>query len=122
MAVLDYMTNPTDITIKGGYAIYCFGEDLVTLLESYLYEIVRIFVTKPYWLTRKVQITRFLDDDFSLTCNCYGEYYKDYGNVHNDVPRVKNPKFSSMQVCDEPENRRFEIFITIDPSHPREKF
>lgn len=122
MAALDYMTNLPNITINGVYAINCFGEDKVTLLESFLYELVRIYITKPYWLTRKVEIVDFLNNDFNLSCNCYGEYYKDHGNFHNDVPKVKNPIFSYMQVCDEPENRRFEIFVTIDPSHPRDKF
>lgn len=122
MAVLDYMTNVSSVAIRTVYAIDCFGEDIASLLESFIYELVRIYITKPYWLTRKVEIVQFLNRDFNLTCYCYGEYYKDHGNIHNDVPKVKNPRFSYMHVCNEPENRRFEILITIDPTHPRDRF
>lgn len=104
------------------YVINCSGDNLATLLENYLYEIVRIYITKPYWLTRKLEIVQFLKGDYSLTCYCYGEYYTDYGNRHNDVPKVKNPRFSFMQVCDKPRNKKYEINVTIEPTHPNEEF
>lgn len=81
-----------------------------------------MYIHKPYWLTKKVEIVEFLNGDFHLTCNCFGEFYKDYGSVHNNVPIVKNPIFSSMAVCDDPENGRFEVYVTIDPSDPKDKF
>lgn len=108
--------------MRNVYVINCYGDNLISLLEHYLYELVTIYITKPYWLTRKVEIVDFRNRDDGLTCYCYGEYYKDYGNRHNGVPKVKNPKFSFMQVCDEPRNKKFEVNVTIDPTHPNDKF
>lgn len=92
------------------------------LLENYMYSIVGVYIKRPFFLSKKVEIVEFLKGDIKLLCYCFGEYYENYGNKHNDVPKVKNPNFANMRICNEPEKNRFEIFVTIDPSNPRASF
>lgn len=115
------MTNLNVITIKHTYALDCFGDDLTALLENFLYELVRMYLRKPFWLTKKVKIVEFLNTGMHLTCNVYGEFYKDYGSVHNDAPKVKSLKFALMRICEDPEHNRHELFVTIDPTVPEKR-
>lgn len=109
-----YMTTLETVEIKKIADIEAAGHDLESLLFQFLNELLFLFSCEPYLICSKLVITEFIanSEDFKITCKCFGEEFT--LGKHPQGTEVKAITYSSMQIINEPEQNRFEVYVIID--------
>lgn len=108
-----YMTEIETVEIKATHIIVAEGHDLESLLFQFLDELLFMFSCEPFLICNKIVIEEFkTDDEFKIVCKCYGEEFQ--LGKHPQGTEVKAITYSAMQIVNEPEQNKFEIFVIID--------
>ncbi|KAK7072645.1 Protein archease [Halocaridina rubra] len=110
IAMYGYMTEIDKVEILGKEEIEANGDDMESLLFHFLDECLFIFSAEPFFIARKVVITEFDKESFSIKATLYGEEF-DLGK-HPQGTEVKAITYASMQIYDK-ENQH-ELFVIID--------
>ncbi|KAF5281902.1 hypothetical protein FQR65_LT14486 [Abscondita terminalis] len=114
LAMFGYMTTLSTVEINDVSEIEANGHDLESLLFHFLDELLFLFSCEPFLICTKLVITEFkIDgDDLMIRCKCYGEEFT--LGKHPQGTEVKAITYSAMQIVNEPERNRFEVFVIID--------
>ncbi|XP_018331314.1 protein archease-like [Agrilus planipennis] len=114
IAMYGYMTELETVEIKQSAIIEAEGHDLESLLYKFLDELLFLFSCEPYLICSKVTITEFKTDgeELRIKCKCYGEEFT--LGKHPQGTEVKAITYSAMQIINEPEKGKCEVFVIID--------
>lgn len=112
MAMFGYMTEIDTVDIKEKHEIEAHSDDLDGLLYKFLDELLFLFSAEPFLICKKLVITEFDLDTFTITCSCYGEPFD--LSKHPQGTEVKAITYSAMQIVQDPEKKRVELFVIID--------
>ncbi|KAJ8920936.1 hypothetical protein NQ315_015729 [Exocentrus adspersus] len=114
IAMYGYMTELDTVEIKQCSDIEATGHDLESLLFHFLDELLFLFSCEPFLICSKVTITEFVTEgeELRIKCKCYGEEFT--LGKHPQGTEVKAITYSAMQIVNEPEKNRFEVFVIID--------
>lgn len=114
IAMFAYMTEIETVEIKESAEIEAIGHDIESLLFHFLDELLFLFSCEPYLICSKVTITEFIceGEEFKIKCKCYGEEFT--LGKHPQGTEVKAITYSAMQIVNEPDKNRFELFVIID--------
>lgn len=107
-----YMTEIDSVEIKNCYEIEVQGDDLENLLYMYLDELLFLFSAEPFLICGALNITKFDLENFSITCRCYGEPF--LIGKHPQGTEVKAITYSAMQIVQNAETNKVDIFVIID--------
>lgn len=110
MAMFGYMTELDTVEIKEKHEIEAQAEDLDGLLYHFLDELLFLFSADPYIICKKLAITEFNLETFTIKCDCYGEPF-DLAK-HPQGTEVKAITYSAMQIVQNPD--KIEVFVIID--------
>lgn len=108
------MTELHTVEIKNSSIIEAEGHDLESLLFKFLDELLFLFSCEPYLICSKVKILEFKSEgeDYKIKCKCFGEEFQI--GKHPQGTEVKAITYSAMQIINEPERNKFEVFVIID--------
>lgn len=112
MAMFGYMTDIRKVEIGAVHRIEAEGHDLQSLLFHFLDELLFLFSAEPYIVAKKVKITEFDRDDFRIRATVYGEEF--IIGKHSQEAEVKAITYSAMQILDQPDVERPEVFVIVD--------
>ncbi|KAI4464396.1 archease [Holotrichia oblita] len=113
IAMFGYMTELQTVEIKQSAEIVAEGDDLESLLFHFLDELLFLFSCEPFLICSKVKITEFkTGDEYKIKCKCYGEEFQ--LGKHPQGTEVKAITYSAMQIIDEPEQNKAQVFVIID--------
>ncbi|EFA04039.1 protein archease-like [Tribolium castaneum] len=114
LAMFGYMTEINTVEIKQCSEIEATGDDLDGLLFHFLDELLFLFSCEPFLICSKLVITEFRTegDELKIKCKCYGEEFT--LGKHPQGTEVKAITYSAMQIINDPENKKFEVFVIID--------
>lgn len=107
-----YMTELPTVDISQCYEIEAKGDDLDNLLYKFLDELLFLFSVEPYLICKKLEITQFDLENFEIKCLCYGEPF-DLAK-HPQGTEVKAITYSAMQIYQNKEENKVDIFVIID--------
>jgi len=110
MAMFGYMTEIEKVDIEESQEIEAQGEDMLSLLFHLLDEFLFLFSAEPFFIARKVVITKFDRDNFKIRATGYGETFN--LSKHPQGTEVKAITYSNMQVHEESEKK--QVFVIID--------
>ena len=112
MSMFGYMTEIESVEATTCYEIEAQGDDLDNLLYRFLDELLFIFSADPFLICNSLEITKFNLDNFSITCSCYGEAFQ--LGKHPQGTEVKAITYSAMQIIQNPEQNKVDVFVIID--------
>ncbi|CAH0558155.1 unnamed protein product [Brassicogethes aeneus] len=117
VAMYGYMTEIDKVEILRSTEIEVKGSDLTNLLFMFLDELLYVFSAEEFLVCKKLVITEFNvnppeGEDLSIKCKCYGEEFT--LGKHPQGTEVKAITYASMQIINEPEKNKFEVFVIID--------
>ncbi|XP_053695581.1 protein archease-like isoform X2 [Sabethes cyaneus] len=113
MAMFGYMTELPTVDIRKCYEIKTEPtDDLENLLFRFLDELLFLFSAEPYLICKKLEITKFDTENFYIECRCYGEEFE--LGKHPQGTEVKAITYSAMQIHQNIEPNRSEVFVIID--------
>lgn len=112
MAMFGYMTELHTVEIKEKHEIEAQSEDLDGLLYRFLDELLFLFSAEPYLICKKLVITDFNLETFYIKCSCYGEPFD--LKKHPQGTEVKAITYSAMQIVQNDEQKRVDVFVIID--------
>ncbi|KAH8236761.1 hypothetical protein KR026_010028 [Drosophila bipectinata] len=112
VAMFGYMTELEYVSVEQCFEIEAQGDDLEGLLFHFLDELLFLFSAEPYLVCKKLDITKFDLDTFTIVCRCYGEPFE--LGKHPQGTEVKAITYSAMQIVQEPEKGNYEVFVIID--------
>lgn len=112
MAMFGYMTEIDTVDILEKHEIEANAEDLDGLLYHFLDELLFLFSAEPYLICKKLKITEFNTETFSIKCSCYGEAFD--LKKHPQGTEVKAITYSAMQIVQNHEQKKVDIFVIID--------
>ena len=112
MAMFGYMTELDTVDIKEKHEIEAQAEDLDGLLYRFLDELLFLFSAEPYLICKKLVITEFNLETFYIKCSCYGEPFD--LSKHPQGTEVKAITYSAMQIVQNKEQGRVDVFVIID--------
>lgn len=114
MAMFAYMTEIDSVEITQCHEIEATADDLEGLLFHFLDELLFLFSCDPFLICSKLVITEFVTEgeEFRVKCKCYGEEF--VIGKHPQGTEVKAITYSAMQIVNEPDKNRFELFVIID--------
>ncbi|XP_053681041.1 protein archease-like [Anopheles nili] len=113
MAMFGYMTELPTVEIKNCYQITTEPtDDVENLMFRFLDELLFLFSAEPYLICKKLEITKFDLEQFTIECKCYGEEFD--LKKHPQGTEVKAITYSAMQICTKPEHDKNEVFVIID--------
>lgn len=114
LAMFGYMTEIHTVEIKQCSEIEATGHDLDSLLFHFLDELLFLFSCEPFLICSKLVITEFLTEgeELKIKCKCYGEEFT--LGKHPQGTEVKAITYSAMQIINEPEKKKFEVYVIID--------
>ena len=107
-----YMTELETVEILEKHEIEASSEDLDGLLYRFLDELLFLFSAEPYLICKKLVITEFNSETFSIKCSCFGEPFD--LKKHPQGTEVKAITYSAMQIVQNPEQKKYDIFVIID--------
>lgn len=112
MAMFGYMTELDTVDITQVHVIEASSDDLDGLLYKFLDELLFLFSAEPYLICKKLRITEINLETFNIKCLCYGEEF----NLakHPQGTEVKAITYSAMQIVQNDEKKRVDIFVIID--------
>ncbi|XP_055907815.1 protein archease-like [Eupeodes corollae] len=112
MAMFGYMTELEYVSVENCYQIEAQGDDVEGLLFHFLDELLFLFSCEPNLICRRLEITKFDLETFSIECKCYGEPF--VIGKHPQGTEVKAITYSAMQVHQDDKNKKYEVFVIID--------
>ncbi|XP_055696807.1 protein archease-like isoform X1 [Phlebotomus papatasi] len=112
IAMNGYMTDLETVNVDKCFKIEAQGDDLEGLLFRFLDELLFLFCAEPFLIARKVEITKFDLDTFSVECLCYGEPFD--LQRHPQGTEVKAITYSAMQINQDSVKNYYEVFVIID--------
>lgn len=112
MAMFGYMTELDTVEILEKHEIEAEADDLDGLLYRFMDELLFLFSADPYIICKKLVITEFNTETFTIKCSCYGEPF-DLAK-HPQGTEVKAITYSAMQILQNPEQKKVDIFVIID--------
>ncbi|XP_044266403.1 protein archease-like [Tribolium madens] len=114
LAMFAYMTEINTVEIKQCSEIEATGHDLDSLLFHFLDELLFLFSCEPFLICSKLVITEFITEgeELKIKCKCYGEEFT--LGKHPQGTEVKAITYSAMQIINDPENKKFEVYVIID--------
>nr|XP_022912895.1 protein archease-like [Onthophagus taurus] len=113
IAMYGYMTELETVEIKQMSEIEANGDDMESLLFHFLDELLFLFSCEPFLICSRLKITEFkTGDEFKIKCQCYGEEFT--LGKHPQGTEVKAITYSAMQIIDEPETNKSQVFVIID--------
>ncbi len=107
-----YMTELPSVEVKQCYEIEASGHDLDSLLYGFLDELLFLFSAEPFLISKKLEITNFDLENWTINCRCYGEAF-DLAK-HPQGTEVKAITYSAMQIHDNKETNKVDVFVIID--------
>lgn len=107
-----YMTELPTVSVEHCFKIEASSEDLDGLLFQFLDELLFLFSAEPFLVCKKVEITKFDLESFTIECLCYGEPFK--LGKHPQGTEVKAITYSAMSIINDEEKGQFECFVIID--------
>ncbi|XP_042222174.1 protein archease-like isoform X1 [Homarus americanus] len=110
VAMYGYMTEIDTVEIGSRQEIEAEGHDMESLLYNFLDECLYEFSAEPFFIVRKVVITEFNKEAFSIKAKLYGEEFD--LEKHPQGTEVKAITYASMQVYDSEDQH--ELFVIID--------
>ncbi|XP_042890463.1 protein archease-like isoform X1 [Penaeus japonicus] len=110
VAMFGYMTEIDKVEILDKQEIEASSDDMQGLLFQFLDECLFIFSAEPFLIARKVVITEFDKEAFTIKASLYGEEF-DLAK-HPQGTEVKAITYASMQIYDNP--GQHELFVIID--------
>lgn len=112
MAMFGYMTELDTVDIKEKHEIEANADDLDGLLYHFLDELLFLFSAEPFLICKKLKITEFNTETFTIKCSCYGEPF-DLAK-HPQGTEVKAITYSAMQIVQNAEKAKVDVFVIID--------
>ncbi|KAH8330412.1 hypothetical protein KR067_002232 [Drosophila pandora] len=112
VAMFGYMTELEYVSVEHCYEIEAHGDDLEGLLFHFLDELLFLFSVEPFLVCKKLEITKFDLETFTIVCRCYGEPFE--LGKHPQGTEVKAITYSAMQIVQKPEDANYEVFVIID--------
>ncbi|KAF7287178.1 protein archease [Rhynchophorus ferrugineus] len=114
IAMFGYMTELETVDIRQNPEIEATGHDLESLLFNFLNELLFLFSSDPFVVCSKLDITEFSTEgeELRIKCKCYGEEFA--LGKHPQGTEVKAITYSAMQIINDTENNKFELFVIID--------
>lgn len=114
IAMYGYMTELETVEIKQMAEIEADGHDLESLLYKFLDELLFLFSAEPFLICKKIEITELImeGEDCRIKCKCYGEEFQ--LGKHPQGTEVKAITYSAMQIINEPDKGKCELFVIID--------
>nr|SVE94614.1 EOG090X0IKX [Simocephalus serrulatus] len=109
-AMFGYMTEIDKVDILEKHEIEAKGEDIQSLLFHLLDEFLFLFSADPFFIARKVKITSFDRQNFTMRATGYGEVFN--LKKHPQGTEVKAITYSNMQVFDS--EKVHEVYVIID--------
>jgi SHS2 domain-containing protein len=82
------------------------------LLFRFLDELLFLFSAEPYLICKSLKITNLDLEKFTVECLCYGEEFKI--GKHPQGTEVKAITYSAMQIVQEPDIPKYQVFVIID--------
>lgn len=110
VAMYGYMTEIDKVEILDKQEIEVSSDDMQGLLFQFLDECLFVFSAEPFLIARKVVITEFDKEAFTIKATLYGEEF-DLAK-HPQGTEVKAITYASMQIYDNP--GQHELFVIID--------
>lgn len=110
IAMYGYMTEIDKVEIKEKRFIEVKEDDMQNFLFHFLDECLFLFCDLPFFIGRKVEITEFDKENFTLKATVFGEEFD--LDKHPQGTEVKAITYSNMQIYDEGEQH--EVFVIID--------
>lgn len=107
-----YMTELDTVDIKEKHEIEAQSDDLDGLLYKFLDELLFLFSAEPYLICKKLIITEFNTETFTIKCDCFGEPFD--LKKHPQGTEVKAITYSAMQIVQDPDKQKVEVFVIID--------
>lgn len=107
-----YMTEIETVEIYEKHVIEAQADDLDGLLYHFLDELLFLFSAEPFIIGKKLQITEFNLETFTIKCNCFGETF-DLAK-HPQGTEVKAITYSAMQIVQNTELKKVDVFVIID--------
>lgn len=105
-----YMTDLDTVEGTQQEEIKADGHDIESLLYSFLDELLFLFSAEPFLTCKKIEITDFDREDFTITAKCFGEPFD--LSKHPQGTEIKAITFSNMQIYDVDEQH--EIYVIVD--------
>ncbi|XP_064381864.1 protein archease-like [Halichondria panicea] len=105
-----YMTDLAMVEEKGTETVTVEGHDLESLLYNFLDELLFVFSAEPFFVPKRVKITEFNKDTFTITGVGYGETFD--LTKHTQGTEVKAITYSNLQVHDTEE--KHEVYVIVD--------
>ncbi|XP_033216868.1 protein archease-like [Belonocnema kinseyi] len=112
IAMFGYMTELEKVEIKEVHSVEAEGHDIQSLLFHFLDELLFLFCAEPFLIARTVTITEFDRKCFKIKARAAGEEFRI--GKHSQGAEVKAITYSSMQILDQPEAERPEVFVIVD--------
>eukprot|EP00033_Pygsuia_biforma_P004121 GCRY01004518.1.p1 GENE.GCRY01004518.1~~GCRY01004518.1.p1 ORF type:complete len:150 (+),score=23.46 GCRY01004518.1:201-650(+) len=108
-AMFDYITELSSINIVDSTEISISGHDLPSLLYNFMDEVLFTFSTE-FFVAKKVTITDFDTENFSITVKLDGEEFE-LGR-HPQGTEIKAITYSNMQIIENP--GKVDIYVIVD--------
>ncbi|XP_076763213.1 protein archease [Xylocopa sonorina] len=112
MAMFGYMTDLERVQITQVHYVEAEGHDMESLLFHFLDELLFMFSAEPFIVAKKVKITKFDRENFKITATALGEEFTI--GKHTQNAEVKAITYSAMQILDDAESQRPQVFVIVD--------
>lgn len=112
MSMFGYMTELETVEINEKHEIEAQAEDLDGLLFHFLDELLFLFSAEPFIICKKLKITEFNLETFTIKCTCYGEPFD--LQKHPQGTEVKAITYSAMQIVQNTDEKKVDVFVIID--------
>ncbi|XP_014607694.1 PREDICTED: protein archease-like [Polistes canadensis] len=112
IAMYGYMTDLNRVEITDIHSFEVEGHDLESLLFQFLNELLFIFSAESFLVAKKVKINEFDRENFKIKATIYGEEFDIH--KHSQESEVKAITYSAMQILDQPDVERPEVFVIVD--------
>ncbi|XP_035728989.1 protein archease-like [Vespa mandarinia] len=112
IAMYGYMTDLRRVEITDILNVEVEGHDIQSLLFQFLNELLFAFSAESFLVAKKVKINEFDRENFKIKATLYGEEF----NIrkHSQEAEVKAITYSAMQILDQPDVERPEVFVIVD--------
>ncbi|XP_076682791.1 protein archease [Andrena cerasifolii] len=112
VAMFGYTTDLERVQMTQVHYVEAEGHDMESLLFHFLDELLFMFCAEPFLVAKKVKITNFDLENFRITAMALGEEFTI--GKHTQNAEVKAITYSAMQILDQPQVERPEIFVIVD--------
>nr|SVE93370.1 EOG090X0IKX [Moina brachiata] len=110
-AMFGYMTELDTVEMTETQEIEAEGEDMLSLLFHLLDEFLFLFSAEPFFIAKKIKITEFDRENFTIRATGYGEQFS--LDKHPQGTEVKAITYSNMQVHETGDVKHVYVIIDI---------